>query len=413
MVESASLGVELAGSLRRLSADLYVWPTDRSYVRQPTVELHLPGSPPLLEAALRSLFSHGARLAQPGEFTLRAVLGGRMDLTQAEAVLGVIDARGESDLQAALGQLSGGLAGPLGQVREELLGLLADLEAGLDFVEEEDVRFVEPEEVLRRLDGALGHVAAAASQAASRSSGSELPAVVLTGPPNAGKSTLFNALRACGEGDKRRGAPALVSEVPGSTRDQLSALLSHRGLSFAILDTAGIDEDRQVGSIESAAQSARRAAVAGATVVVACQPADESHPGGDARSALGEGQRLLSVRTKSDLGAAPEGKSQLQVSAKTGHGLPQLLDAIVAGLEQQAGADGGAAMVASTATRCREALAQAEASLRRARELVPSGGDELVSLELRCALDALGRVVGAVVTDDVLDRIFSRFCIGK
>ncbi len=128
--------LRLHGVHSPLPADLLLWPTSRSYARQPTAELHTLGSPPLLEAVLRQVCAAGARLARPGEFTLRAFLAGRLDLTQAEAVLGVIDAADRRELDAALAQLAGGLGGPLGQLRERLLDLLAHLEAGLDFADE-------------------------------------------------------------------------------------------------------------------------------------------------------------------------------------------------------------------------------------------------------------------------------------
>jgi tRNA modification GTPase len=138
------------GTLRlpttRLPCELYYWPGARSYTREPLAELHTLGSPPLLASALAALCQAGARLAQPGEFTLRAFLAGRLDLTQAEAVLGVIDARGRTQLDAALAQLAGGLSAPLGRLRERLIDLLAHLEAGLDFVEEK-IEFISSAEL--------------------------------------------------------------------------------------------------------------------------------------------------------------------------------------------------------------------------------------------------------------------------
>src|SRR5205807_699202 len=145
--------VRLDDLLGDVPATIYVWPTVSSYTRQPTAELHLPGSPPLLEAALHAVCQAGARLAQPGEFTLRAFLAGRLDLTQAEAVLGVIDAGSRRQLDSALGQLAGGLSRPLTQLRDELLDCLAELEAGLDFVEE-DIQFISANELKRKLTGA-------------------------------------------------------------------------------------------------------------------------------------------------------------------------------------------------------------------------------------------------------------------
>ncbi len=140
----------------QVPCELYFWPTKRSYTRQPAAELHTVGSPPILHAALRTVCASGARLAEPGEFTLRAFLAGRIDLAQAEAVLGVVDARGQSELDVALSQLAGGLSAPLGQLRNRLLNLRADLEAGLDFVDE-DIEFVSRNEVSRQLDEAAAH----------------------------------------------------------------------------------------------------------------------------------------------------------------------------------------------------------------------------------------------------------------
>src|SRR4051794_14966228 len=133
--------VQLSRALGQVPATLYLWPTASSYTRQPSAELHLPGSSPLVEAALEAVCLAGARLARPGEFTLRAFLAGRLDLTQAEAVLGVIDAGSRQELDAALSQLAGGLATPLAALRGQLLDLLAELEAGLDFVDE-DIEFI-------------------------------------------------------------------------------------------------------------------------------------------------------------------------------------------------------------------------------------------------------------------------------
>lgn len=410
LVDGAEVRVELADRQHTLPADLYVWPNQQSYTRQPSVEIHLPGSTPLLEAAVRSLSSAGARLAEPGEFTLRAVLSGRIDLTQAEAVLGVIDARGDADLQTALKQLSGGLAGPLGEVREDLLSLLADLEAGLDFVEEEDVRFIEPDEVARRLDDARRRVAEAAQQATDRTAGAELPLVVLAGPPNAGKSTLFNALVAVAETDPSHRTPALVSEVAGSTRDWLTATLSHSDHTFTLADTAGEVAEQPSSEIDRAVQQSRASTLEEATIVLLCQPADSNHQEAPRHVAH---QIAIQVLTKSDLNAKEMAPAEsLAVSAASGDGVSRLLDAIAAALDTLAGPHGGG-MVASTAARCRQALADTESSLAVARDLASRHQEELVSLEVRSALDGLGQVLGAVAADDVLDRIFSRFCIGK
>ena len=151
---SGRVRLEIDAIPHDLPCDLFLWPTNRSYTREPIAELHTIGSAPLLGSLVSAVCQSGARLAEPGEFTLRAFLAGRLDLTQAEAVLGVIDARGSEDLDAALVQLAGGLARPLDRLRDELLQLLAELEAGLDFVEE-DIEFISPAVLHERLESAV------------------------------------------------------------------------------------------------------------------------------------------------------------------------------------------------------------------------------------------------------------------
>ena len=154
--------LRLPEPLNSVSCDAYIWPTLRSYTRQPSVEIHTFGSPPILQAILRTLCDHGARLAEPGEFTLRAFLAGRLDLPQAEAVLGVIDAVSQKQLGRSLQQLAGGLSSQLSELRESLLNLCADIEAGLDFVDE-DIEFVTSDEVVARLNAAADELAGSES----------------------------------------------------------------------------------------------------------------------------------------------------------------------------------------------------------------------------------------------------------
>lgn len=408
-VSIAELGVEL-------SSFVYLWPTRRSYTGQPLVELHLPGSQMLVDAVLAALFRTGVRPAQPGEFTLRAFLAGRLDLAQAEAVLGVIDAADHSELNLALRQLAGGLSGRLADVRADLLSLLADLEAGLDFVDE-DIEFVSRDEVVTRVETARQAIVRLLEDATGRWRDSDRLRVVLAGLPNAGKSTLFNAIIG---GDR-----ALVSPIAGTTRDWLAAEIRFSGLDLELIDTAGWEESDD--DLSRAMQSLRAEQLDRADLILWCIAANAS-PEELRLDALLREQigsvigRTLVIATKSDLSSngnqqivsqsSVESRLSLAVSAVTGLGLDELRSRIAAKLASER--SGARQMIGSTAARGRESLARAADALERSLEAARLGfGDEVISAELRLALDGLAAVVGAIYTDDVLDVIFSRFCIGK
>ena len=418
----------LAGFASPAPCELYLWPGKRSYTGQPVAEIHTFGSVPLLEAVMQAVCFGGARPAEAGEFTLRAFLAGRIDLTQAEAVLGVIDAAGSAELDAALKQLAGGLAVPLRRLRDDLLELLAHLEAGLDFADE-DLPFITAKELLRQLDEAAAAVDRLVEQLAFRSEAAVRVRVALVGPPNAGKSSLFNALSG------RSGA--IVSAQPGTTRDYLTANLDLDGVKCQLIDTAGIVEGSQEtpeledksqkshdshATVESAAQDMAHEQRRTAHIQVLCleagteQGATRRVPGGD----LDDGSNQLVVLTKCDLAEFPRQRPGvpgargpiLETSAVTGMGIQKLKEAIRAAVLQAASPQRD--VVVGTAVRCGESLRLAAASLDRAREAVGTGlGEELIAAEVRVALNELGKVAGAVYTDDLLDRIFSRFCIGK
>ncbi len=411
----------------RIPTDAYVWPDRRSYTRQPMVELHTIGSPPLVEHLLRRIHRAGARLAQPGEFTLRAFLAGRLDLTQAEAVLGVIDAQDRSQLSGALAQLAGGLSRPLHQLRSELLDLLADLEAGLDFIEE-DIQFVTSAQLIERLTTVERALAKVAAQMQARGESSAAARVVLFGWPNTGKSSLFNALSGHDA--------AIVSSQSGTTRDYLVARLDVNGLPIELIDTAGVEFDFADDGITAAAQDLSNTQQRQSVVRILCLDSTRrlnawetrilaDFPLGNALRDIAdqpkigqtESQPPLLVLTKCDQPGGMSfdnlstGDSFIRTSAVARQGLTELRAAIESRL---AAGHGESNAIASTAARCSDSLLSAGAAVGRAIALATQqSGDELVSAELRAALEDLGRVVGAVYTNDLLDRIFSRFCIGK
>jgi tRNA modification GTPase len=392
--------LRLDGLRPALPASLALWPAPRTYTGQDIAEIQTVGSAPLLSLVLSSCLARGARHAQPGEFTLRAFLSGRIDLTGAEAVLGVIDARNTAQLDAALEQLAGGLSRPILALRDRLLDVVAHLEANLDFVEEADVDLLGTGELAAELATAATELATLGERLSHRDRSSGHPRVVLVGPPNAGKSRLFNALL--------MQEHAIVSPRAGTTRDYLTARCNCDGTLVELVDTAGADSPR--GSIETQAQRHRTAQAEQADLLLLCSSADAPdraaviHPPATA---------LLRVQTKCDLGesSAAAEPSVIRTSAVTGQGLDSLRTAIALALRaREADAD----LPAGTAARCQDSVLGAGSALEAAaRALLAGGGDELVAFELRLAIDELGKVVGAVFTDDILDRIFQRFCIGK
>jgi tRNA modification GTPase len=387
-----------------LTVDVLLWPTRRSYTGQPLAELHLLGSPPLLEAVLQALYAEGVRPAERGEFTLRAFLAGRIDLMQAEAVLGVIDATDQHELRVALEQMGGGLSRQILEVHEDLLLVLADLEAGLDFVDE-DLEFVTRAALLDRIDRALTFLDELSDQSLVRLQSTGRRRVVLAGLPNAGKSTLFNVFAGH--------AAALVSAAAGTTRDYLCVPFDLDGMSIELIDTAGWDPD--AAGIGHSADARRDEQWQRADLIVWCTACDLDERGAardrQVRDAASKASHhLLHIATRADLARGPVPDAACVVSALTAVGLESLGRAIV----DRLAASAPRGVLGSTAARCRDSLRGAREALWRARQGAEQGlGDELLAIELRESLEHLGQVAGRVYTEDLLDRIFSRFCIGK
>ena len=384
---------------------LYFWPTRASYTRQPMAELHMIGSPPLLDMTIQLACRAGARLAAPGEFTMRAFLAGRVDLPQAEAVLGVIDAGNERQLKTALTQLTGGLSTRLNEVRNELLDLLADIEAGLDFVDE-DIEFVSDDQIQLRLGHAADTVRTIVAQMSVRTVRSDVYRVVLVGSPNVGKSSLINAL--CDN------HVSLVANRPGTTRDFVTGRIELNGVPIELVDTAGIATAPESAPVAMSAQEIGAAQAQVADLLLYCL--DSSRELTDEERHQLEQQpdsRCLVVVTKDDCPRrAHVDRPTLRTSSKNRTGLEELKREIGRRLLGKTLGDGQA--VAETVARSRESLHATLECLEDAIELTRRlEGNELVASELRSALEELGKVVGEIYTDDILDRVFGRFCIGK
>jgi tRNA modification GTPase len=379
-----------------LPADVYVWPAPRTYTGQEIIEIHTLSCAPLLDALTAQLLRAGARAARPGEFTLRAFLAGKFDLTRAEAVYGVVEASGRDELRQALAQLAGGLGRPMQALRDDLLNLLADVEAALDFADE-DVRFVGAEETLTRIAAGLAQLTLLKRQLEQRSVSERPFRAVLAGRPNAGKSSLFNALT---------GASALVSPEPGTTRDYLVRRLEvGPGLSIDLVDTAGARATAD--SIEGQAQALGREQSERADLVLLCIEAGREPTPEETAWLRQTDPPVRAVATKCDLSPAPRNRTATSATTRAG------LDDLRALLAERVRARAQPALAPSLG-RCRHHVEACLDRLRRAHALVLfEDPAELLALELREALEQLGEMVGAVYTDDLLDRIFSRFCIGK
>jgi len=386
--------VRLPGVHSPFPADLYLWPAPHSYTGQDMAELHVLSCPPLVELLVEVLLKAGTRAAGPGEFTMRAFLAGKIDLTRAEAVHGVIEAGSHAELKQALAQLAGGVGRPMQELRDDLLNLLADVEAGLDFTEE-DIHFVKQEELLIRLGKAMALVTNVGRQLKQRAVSDRVFRVVFAGRPNAGKSSLFNAL----------GGTALVSPKPGTTRDYLLLRLDLDGVAVELVDTPGWQTGG--GIIEEQAQALSHEQAEQADLVLLCLRADEPMSVAESAALQQVQPPIVGVATQCDRAEALPGL--LATSAVSGTGLNDLRRELADRAKRHS-----RPALAPSMSRCGHHIEKCLENLRRAHAVVLyEDPPEILALELRGALDQLGEMVGVVYTDDLLDRIFSRFCIGK
>jgi tRNA modification GTPase len=381
------------GELEDQGIALY-YPAPHSYTGEPVLELQGHGGALVVQAVLRACLDAGARLAEPGEFTRRAFLEGKLDLAQAEAVADLIDAASREAARSALRSLGGAFSAAIGTLASGLVELRALTEATLDFPEDEldAVHRDDAAARLRALEAALEEVLAKSRQGSLLRTGIH---VVLAGRPNVGKSSLLNRLA----GEER----AIVTPVPGTTRDPLREPIQLDGVPLVLVDTAGLRASSDV--IERLGIERTRQELERADLVLLVHEAGRSDP---PPPGLPAGAQRIDVYNKSDLAPAfrpPQGA--LAVSAKTGAGLDALRSAILAA----AGWSGTGESVFLARERHLRALAAARSHLGEAARQLPRW--ELFAEELRLAHVALAGIVGEFTADDLLGEIFSRFCIGK
>jgi len=384
---------------RRLDDGLAVWMRGPgSFTGEDVVELQVHGGSVNLGRILGAVLEAGARQAEPGEFTRRALEAGKIDVVTAEAMLAVVHAQSERGWALAQANLAGGLAARVARVRAELALLLAEHEALLDFPDERLERTVPAQtaERIRRVAGACRQLEAGFGAGRAMVDGM---VVALVGHVNAGKSSLFNALL----GSER----ALVSPEPGTTRDWVEARALWRGVPVALIDTAGEREDvTSAVNLEQRGIELGRQKVAEAHVVLAVTAPN----GPPALDGWRCDHRVIWVSSKVDVGGCRPGF--VATSARTGEGIEALRDQILARVGVVDDVEAGSGVVLTE--RQRSAVAAAASSLEAAAA-TSEGGDlgELVALELRAGLDALAKLMGERVGEEVLDELFARFCIGK
>jgi tRNA modification GTPase len=375
------------------------WPNPKSYTGEDLVEISCHGNPLIVETLLQTLCKLGARMARPGEFTERAFLSGRIDLTRAEAVLDVLHARSERALLAAQRALAGKLSNHLMADRERLLNLLARIEAWIDFPDED----IQPEVG----DGFQSEVSALLKSSTQLLSTAPLGhrlrsgyRLVLAGPPNVGKSSLLNTLL----GNNR----AIVSSTPGTTRDTVEESIVLAGFPVRLIDTAGLRPSTDPVELEGMART--RTAMVSADLVLAL--IDRTQLVDPCRQEWERlGNKVLKVLTKGDLPQVSK-EDGLLVSSQTGTGLDELRRTITHRLTENVTAPGSDEIAINA--RHEDALRRASEALAAAlSSLNAKAAPELVASDLRQALQALESILGVGTSEDVLDRLFAQFCIGK
>ncbi|MDB5140782.1 MAG: mnmE [Mucilaginibacter sp.] len=380
----------------------------RSYTRENVVEISCHGSSYIIESIIRLLLKKGARSATAGEFTLRAFLNGQLDLSQAEAVADLIASNSKASQQVALQQLRGGFSSQLRSLRDQLVQFASLIELELDFAEE-DVEFANRDQLKRLIYEINGVIVSLISSFELGNAIKQGVNTVIAGRPNAGKSTLLNALL-----NEER---AIVSHIPGTTRDTIEEVLNINGINFRLIDTAGIreatDAIEQIGverTMEKISQSALLLYVYDAAQITIAELND------DLESLQKPGITILAVANKADLlspeelAALPHTQQAIIISAKEKQHIDELKQKVYSSAIKGK-LTGDETLV--TNIRHLEALQKTEEALARVLSGIDTVTSDFLSMDIKQALHYLGEITGAVTTDDLLENIFSKFCIGK
>ncbi|HEU0142552.1 MAG TPA: tRNA uridine-5-carboxymethylaminomethyl(34) synthesis GTPase MnmE [Bryobacteraceae bacterium] len=375
-----------------------------SYTAEDVIELSCHGSPVVLRHAIECACLAGARLAEPGEFTLRAYVNGRIDLPQAEAIRDLIDATTLFQARIAAQQMDGSVSRRIAPLKEQLVELVSILEAGIDFAED-DISVASPEEITRRIDSILSGLESLAGSFAYGKLVHSGLTLAIVGRPNVGKSSLFNRLL-----DQDR---AIVTDIPGTTRDLVSETASISGIPVRFVDTAGIREGKDPVERLGIERSYQAMADADLTIVVLDASAKAESEDLELIEHARRSGRFLLVANKTDLGVTLELPGEaIPVSALTGDGIDRLKESINESIAPPGVLESEAGFI--TSLRHEQLLRESMEAIKEARTATEAGiPHEMLLLDLYAGLRPLDAITGATTADDILNRIFSTFCIGK
>ena len=374
-----------------------------SYTGEDSVEISTHGSPFITQKVMALLLDQGIRLAEPGEFTRRAFMNGKIDLAQAEAVVDVINSSTEASLRGARNQLDGILSAKIDSLREMLVNISSFLELELDFAEEE-LEFVNLDEAKKKIKEVINEIEKLLETYTFGKVLRDGVNVAIVGKPNVGKSSLLNYILKEGR--------AIVSDIPGTTRDVIREEVSIDGVLFKLFDTAGIRTTDDSVEIEGVIRS--KEAVKNADLVIFINDSTDGFSEDVYKEILElkEQERVITVLNKIDLGDKQEREYDVKISAKTGKGIDSLFSELKNKSIGSYNYSEKSAVVSNL--RHKKALENSVESMRRGIESIEAKmSQEFVALDLRNAEDALGEIIGKVTTDDILNNIFKNFCIGK